>query len=155
MEALLKKAEGGDAKAMYHVGVLFKIGTEGFKKDRSTAFSWFKKAHEAGSVPGTAVHGGCLCYDGYHQTGMMYMGIAAAQGSDYAAYELGMAFADGKFNTRVNRKDAIHWLKKADGTCEFLQLTKESIPKAKMKLEELQESDNGGIGVSTAMGEAE
>ncbi|CAB9510919.1 expressed unknown protein [Seminavis robusta] len=62
MEELLKEAEGGDDNAMVSVGGKFYNGCDGFKQDKETAFRWYKRAHEAGNVPGTALMG--LCYLG-------------------------------------------------------------------------------------------
>jgi U-box domain/Sel1 repeat len=123
MEDLLKKAEGGDSEAMHAAGVFYEKGTDGFKKDPQLALKWYKKAHEAGNVKGTALLGYVLCKGlggvaTCHSTGMMYLGIAAAQESNVAAYILGMALAKGVCGTTVNVKEAIYWLEKAVGNCE-------------------------------------
>jgi TPR repeat protein len=136
MEDLLKKAEGGDAEAMYIAGVRYCYGTKGFKKDEKLALKWYTKSHEAGNIAGTAALGDYIC-TGHcgltisHTTGMAYIGIAAAQGSNYAAYLLGMAWAGGKYGMNVNRNEALYWLEKATGKCAHAHLSLALIDKAK------------------------
>jgi hypothetical protein len=43
-EALVKQAEGGDAEAMFSLGVSYAFGRQGFKKDPKLGFSWFTRA---------------------------------------------------------------------------------------------------------------
>jgi U-box domain/Sel1 repeat len=122
VEDLLKKAQGGDAEAMYRVGISYLTGTCGFEEDEKLAVKWFTKSHEAGYVQGTAALGYYLC-NGHgvakcHSTGIAYLGIAAAQGSKYAAYVLGIAWADGKYGMNVNKFEAIYWLEKATSTAD-------------------------------------
>jgi U-box domain/Sel1 repeat len=127
MMDLLKMAEGGDADAMYRVAVCHISGTDGFKQDDMVANAWCKKAHHAGSIKGTALLGSMCVGVAEHQAdGMMYLGIAAAQGSNYAAYFLGRAKADGYFGVSVNKEEAIYWLEKAVGDCPFDHLMHEN-----------------------------
>ena len=119
MEALLQRAACGDAYAMYSVGVHYGRGTNGFQEDYTLSRKWYKQAHahEAGSIEGTAAYGFHLWVgkggDKCLWKGAMYLGIAAAQGSDYAAYNLGMGLAGGKFGMNVDEKEAIRWLQQA------------------------------------------
>jgi U-box domain/Sel1 repeat len=143
MEDLLKKAEGGDDEAMYNIGVHYELGTCGFKEDEKLAVKWFTKSHEAGNVTGTAVLGEYLCqgYGGVakcHSTGIAYLGRAAAEGSDMAAYFLGMAWADGTFGLKVNKNEAIYWLEKAAGECIHANLSEVCKNEAKQKLNALK-----------------
>jgi hypothetical protein len=143
MEDLLKKAAGGNSGAMYSVGSCYYSGVHGFKKDQKLALEWYKKAHEAGNVKGTASLGGYLCYglDGAarcYSTGMMYLGIAAAQGSNVAAYYLGMARARGDCGLSVNKDEAIYWLAKAAGNCSHDHLIEECKNAAKEMVNELK-----------------
>jgi U-box domain/Sel1 repeat len=142
VEALLKKAQGGDAEAMYRVGISYLTGTCGFEEDEKLAVKWFTKSHEAGYVQGTAALGYYMC-NGYgvakcHSTGIAYIGIAAGQGSDLAAFVMGMALADGKFGLKVNKNEAIYWLEKAAGESANDHLTEDCKDEAKQKLNELQ-----------------
>jgi U-box domain/Sel1 repeat len=143
MEDLLKKAEGGDSNAMQSVALCYKNGTDGFKKDQQLALKWCKKAHEAGNVMGTANLGYVLCKGlggvaTCHSTGIMYLGIAAARGSNFAAFILGMALAKGEYGTTVNVKEAIYWLEEAVGDCEHDHLAVECKNEAKKKVLELK-----------------
>jgi Sel1 repeat/U-box domain len=141
-EVLLKRAEEGNAVSMYNLGVFYRDGTKGFKKDEELTVAWFTKAHLAGSVPGTALLGDSIC-NGHggvvkcHITGMMYLGIAAGQGSDYAAYQLGKALANGTCGVRVNKGEAIYWLQKAAGTCVHNHMAQSDKEKAQQEVNKL------------------
>uniref|UniRef100_A0A7S3L3N6 U-box domain-containing protein n=1 Tax=Amphora coffeiformis TaxID=265554 RepID=A0A7S3L3N6_9STRA len=142
-QELLKKAQAGDAEAMARVGHRFLNGADGFKKDVRLAYSWCQKAHDAGSVYGTARLGyhlarglgtGKKCSEG-----IMYMGLAAGRGSDYAAYVLGRGFAEGKFGLYANSEKATEWLEKClDPSCVFKNLNDEMKDKAREMIEELR-----------------
>lgn len=68
----------------------------------------------------------------------MFLSIAAAKGSDHAAYDLGPALPTGTQNLPVNKAEAIRLLKKcSDGTCKTKLLSKGRIAKALAKLQEL------------------
>ena len=117
MEDLLKKAESGDSKAMCSVGNAYFHGKNGFVKDEKLAYSWCKKAHEAGNVQGTACVGWRL-FEGRgvaksQRMGMVYTSMAAGQGSNLAAYYLGKALALGEYGLPVDKSEAIHWLQKS------------------------------------------
>jgi len=58
-EELMKKAEGGDVKALYEVGVCYSEG-KGVKKNRSEAAKWYRKAAEGGSAHAMYRLGVCL-----------------------------------------------------------------------------------------------
>ena len=117
MEDLLKMAESGNGDDMYRVGVYYERGTMGFQKDLKLAYSWYKRTHAAGNVKGTANLGKCyLLGSGVakcHAKGIMFLGIAAAEGSNLAACFLGLALSQGKWGFPVDHKEAIHWLQKA------------------------------------------
>ncbi|CAB9521008.1 Sel1 domain protein repeat-containing protein [Seminavis robusta] len=110
MEELLKKAEGGDARAMYDLGVNYQYGSDGFKKDPKAAFQW----------------------------AMMYISMAAGQGSDWAAYELGMALADGLHGVIKDKAEAIRWLEEAVGDCRYKHLSLPAKNQARETLNELK-----------------
>ncbi|CAB9508838.1 Sel1 domain protein repeat-containing protein [Seminavis robusta] len=126
MEALLKKADDGDVKAMYHVGSNYEQGNEGFKQDSKLAFPYFKKAAEAGYVLSTAALGNYYL-NGIGVEQCLYLGIffltmATTQGSDWAAYLLGSAFAKGSNGLNVDESLAILLLKKSLGVCRLKNL---------------------------------
>ncbi|CAB9514221.1 Sel1 domain protein repeat-containing protein [Seminavis robusta] len=144
MEELLKKADGGDGDAMHSVGLRFLLGLGGFNQDTELAFQWHQRSHEAGNVKSTAVVGRSyllgtgvqLC----RQKGTMYVSIAAGQGSNVAAFDLGMALADGKYGFSVNKAEAIRWLEKAVGDCSHDHLRDSFKNRAQQKLNELKAS---------------
>jgi TPR repeat protein len=148
IQDLKKEAALGDAAAMFEYGFIHSREKDGYPFDTELAFSWFKKAHEAGSVQGTALYGEFLCHGlggamQCHTTGMIHVCVAAGQGSDHAAYSLGMAMANGLCGIAVNTEEAIHWLKKVvGGECPHEHLDKHSIDRASTKLKELQEAES-------------
>ncbi|CAB9496314.1 Sel1 domain protein repeat-containing protein [Seminavis robusta] len=119
MDDLLSLAEEGDTEAMCNVGNWYFEGDNGVKQDYKLAYTWFKRAHDAGNVRGTALLGVCTLRGvGVAQSeslGFIYLTKAAMQGSAMAAYCLGMAFANGMHGVSVNKAEAIHWLEKAIG----------------------------------------
>jgi TPR repeat protein len=141
----LKKAERGDPEAMWKLGVKYSYGTLGFKKDDKLALKWYTKCHEAGNVKGTALMGYYM-YKGKGGArkncpeGIVYLGIAAAQGSNFAAYHLVMAWADGLHGMGVNKDEAIRWLETASGKCLHMHLAQEAKQKAQQKLNMLKAS---------------
>jgi len=142
MDCLMKKAVGGDAKSMAILGCRYRDATEGFPKDKKLAFQWTEKAHEAGNVSATARLGGMLC-DGNcgerdPKKGIILLGIAAGRGSDYAAYRLGLAFADGKYGLKVDEGEARRWLQSClSDACSSKTLIHSAKDEAQNKLDEL------------------
>ena len=56
--ALVKKAESGDAKAQYRLGLSYALG-EGVPKDVVLAVSWYRKAAEQGEANAQTSLGYC------------------------------------------------------------------------------------------------
>lgn len=116
-EMLLQRAESGDSEAMFLVGRHFFTGNPPVNLDQRPATKWFRRAHEAGNVDGTAFYGICLA-EGYgvakcYSQGVLYIGMAASQGSHQAACHLGCALADGFYGLPINLREAIQWLEKS------------------------------------------
>jgi TPR repeat protein len=144
MDDLIKRAESGDGNAMAKLGYNYMKGKNGFKKDPKMAYTWNKKAHESGMFYGTVLMGWALLYGQgvtrCEKEGIMFMTMAAAQGSDYASFELGRALADGLYGLPVNKAEAIKWLQKslsADCTEQLFNMTKFNRERAEMRLQEL------------------
>ena len=97
MEKMIKKADEGDIEAMELVFENFWDGQHGFPKDDVASLRWVERAFDAGSPYATTVLGvRVLLKDGDGSNvpmGMLYLGIAAAKGSDCGAFWLGMALA--------------------------------------------------------------
>ncbi|CAB9521338.1 Sel1 domain protein repeat-containing protein [Seminavis robusta] len=141
MQQLLDRARGGDKKAMFDLGYYYKKGLNGFKQDLEQAFSWYQRAHEAGCVRSTACLGFAYFYGRGvpkdQKTGIMFITMAAAQGSDFGAYELGMKLAIGR-GLPVNKKEAIRWLRTClSGSCQHQHLTQMGKDEARSKLNDL------------------
>jgi hypothetical protein len=139
MEELIQCAESGNANSMKILGHHYLHGAHGFKKDTELGFSWNQRAHLAGDVCGTAVIGHCLsrgigvamC----HRQGLMYLTMAAAKGSDLAAYWLGQALAGGLYGLPVDTVEAKYWLQHSlSGDCPFSNMLEEYKDKARQKL---------------------
>ncbi|CAB9508297.1 Sel1 domain protein repeat-containing protein [Seminavis robusta] len=142
LEDLLEMAEAGDPLAMYDVGALYESGADGFEKDEKLAFHWYKRAHEAGNVKGTALIG-CYYLLGWGVTecytkGIAYISLAAGKGSDLASFELGLALAAGAFGMSVDKAEAMYWLEKALGACPHVSLSDKGKGEAQQKLKELR-----------------
>ena len=145
-EKLVREAEAGNAKSMFDVAWNYSKGDGGFKKDDTSAFEWYEKSHYAGNVQATAVlgylYGKGRGAEKNFQIATTYLGIAAAKGSDFAAYNLAMAYT-GKSNIgglSVNQKEAIHWLEVClDPTCAVKNLTPDFKDRAKETLKKLRD----------------
>ena len=94
-----RKAEAGDGRAMFILGVSYTHGEKGLAKDYAKAFEWYKKSHEAGYATGT----GCLAMCYLAGVGVpkclvrasTLMSQAAERGSQCACYNLARAYANG------------------------------------------------------------
>ncbi|CAB9525553.1 Sel1 domain protein repeat-containing protein [Seminavis robusta] len=150
MDALLKLASGGDKHAMSTAGTNYRFGREGFRKDLKLAYVWFHKAHVAGSVRATANLGDLLCkgkggVKANHQLGMMYIAMAAGQGSKYAAYKLADAFSYGKYGTPVDKEAALRWAHKALNDDENGTMLRDTTRTDAQKLLDELMSDNATV----------
>lgn len=146
-KTLLQKAEAGDAASMFRVGWRYACGVDGFKQSDALAFSWYKRAHNAGNVEATLLLG--LCYAGGKgvQRNLLhaaaYLGIAAGQGSDEAAYVLGEAYTGDLFSGMTDHVEAIRWLEKSlDPNCTVQHLVDYMKDTARQKLKELREQSS-------------
>ncbi|CAB9529849.1 Sel1 domain protein repeat-containing protein [Seminavis robusta] len=152
MEELLKKAAAGNGEAMHSVAVNYSYGDHGFVQHDKLAFHWYKRAHEAGNVKAKATVGQhYLLGSGVARQqllGLFYLTDAASQGSNFAAYELGMTFANGLYGLSVDKTEAIRWLEKSLGNCPHKHLCEDSKSEAQQKLDELKSSVPAGSATS-------
>lgn len=93
-EELLKRAEGGNMKAMEEVAECYQTREYGRLENQSEAFKWYNRAYESHySVIGMANVGDMMVNgSGTKKSalkGLMLLFVAARKGSDYAAYALG------------------------------------------------------------------
>ena len=144
-DIILAKALDGDIQSMEVAAYRYARGIFGFEKDKAIAGYWSKKAHAAGSVFGMGITGsflangeGCAMNE---KEGLLYLALAAGEGSDWAACKLGMALARGKYGLEANPSEAIRLLRKAVGdTCPHKHMTKESRHQAQQMLKVLENS---------------
>ena len=142
---LLAKALDGDIQSMEVAAYRYARGIFGFEKDKELAGYWSKKAHAAGSVFGMGITGsflangeGCVKNE---KEGLLYLALAAGEGSDWASCKLGMALARGKYGLEANPSEAIRLLRKAIGdTCPHKHMTKEARHQAQEMLKVLESS---------------
>ena len=139
--------EDGDAESMYNVAVFYRYGVEGFEQDDNLHFVWMKKVHEAGSVYGTAGLGKAYLFgegvERCYRLGMVYTSMAAALGSDMAAFYLGMGLANGDYDLPINIPKAIKWLRKSVDHCEYEHISDSLFEEANTKLQELARQNSG------------
>jgi len=108
--ATLRKAEAGDGRAMYNLGVWYERGEKGLANDDAKAFEWYEKSHEAGDASGTGELGGCYV-DGVGVPKCLVRGAtllmdAAGRGSKFACVNLGRAYASGLWGFPKDEKMA-------------------------------------------------
>ena len=111
--ALRVRAEGGDARAMYDLGLAYHVGKRGLKEDATQAFTWFKRAADLKHVRGLTVCG-ALYLNGWgvgrsDTRGLMMLTAAATLGSEHACGHLGCANAEGLHGLEQNPQEATRW----------------------------------------------
>ena len=112
---LLILAQKGEAKAQYHLGVLFNDG-KGVPQDFTQAAKWYTQAASQGHTK-AQLYLGLLYQKGqgveqdYRQAAIYYL-KAASQGDSKAQYYLGLLFYGGK-GVGQNKEEAMKWLKKS------------------------------------------
>ena len=107
---MLRGAEAGEGWAMYNLGLWYEFGLKGLAKDKAKAFEWYEKSHEAGYARGTGGLGVCylvgLGVPKCPMRGAMLLGEAAGRGSQNACYNLGCAYAAGRWGFPKDKKMA-------------------------------------------------
>eukprot|EP00978_Attheya_sp_CCMP212_P024021 scaffold74754_cov41-Attheya_sp.AAC.1 len=141
-EALTKKANDGDTKAMFKVGMMYFMGKKGVTTDRELAYNWLKKAADKGNIKGLAWVGSILVHGhgvGKNSTlGVAFSAMAAEGGSDLACCDLGIWFADGHHGLPVDTSQAKRFLQKGtSGTCSYVHAGGRRKERALSKLQEL------------------
>ncbi|MDY2985664.1 MAG: serine/threonine-protein kinase [Synergistes jonesii] len=115
LDALRKKAAGGDMEAQYELGTMFQQG-KGVPQDTAAAAEWFRKSAEQGYSPaqndlGTLyVQGRGVPQD--YKEGVKWLTKAADQGNAYAQSNLGWLYDNGQGVTEDKNK-AFNLYKKA------------------------------------------
>ena len=111
--ALRVKAEGGDARAMWRLGCVYRDGTRGLKKDLTQAFTWFKRAADLKDAR-ALTDCGVAYVNGWgversHIRGFTMLGAAAALGSEHACAILGLVNAKGPYGLDKDPQEATRW----------------------------------------------
>jgi len=151
------KATRGDGKAMYNLGMSYQFGKHGLKKNVAIAAEWFAKSHDAGEASGTACLGYCYVtgQGGMKNTayGAVLLTEAACKGSKFAAYFLGICFAEGKFDFPKYPKQARRWYTTV-GRATVNDLSSADQSKAARWLASLEEAAEAAAAETTAAAEA-
>ena len=117
MKDLLRRAETGDAEAMYLVAQCYEQGTKGFPKSKTDVYTWLREASLSGSVKGQARMGYCLCIGfGVAQDeteGMRELALAACQGSRFAAFWIAVTYKNKRWGMPKDLAKAATFLRKA------------------------------------------
>ena len=114
-EALLQKAQDGDAKAQHNLGVMYDIG-EGVTQDYAEAAKWYRKAAEQGNAKaqdtlGAMYDNGIGVTQDYAEAAKWYR-KAAEQGLASAQYNLGVMYDYG-YGVTKDIVEAEKWFSKA------------------------------------------
>ena len=117
VEAMRRKAEAGDADAMYRLGRWNTDGRKGLPVDNLNAFRWFAQAAEKGHVKALG-YVGYMYLDGGKGVekcpllAMHYLSRAAELGNEHSCYVLGWTFSHGCEGIPKNEKLARQWYTK-------------------------------------------
>ena len=116
VEEWRKKAEGGDANAMFQLGICYYNGSCGLQENLTTAFGWYSKGAEADHVSCIGL-AGCMVAEGdgtpqQEAHGISLITRAAMMGSKGAAFSLGARYRDGECGLPVDQKQALFWYRK-------------------------------------------
>jgi len=110
LQALMAKAQGGDAEAQCWVGRVYGEGRL-VPKDAEEAARWFRKSAEQGYAPAQRLHG-LMSVHVNPSVGERWMLRAAEQGDAEAQFWLGVAYDQNWFGT-TDVKEAVKWYQKA------------------------------------------
>ncbi len=130
-EDLVNKAEAGDAKAQYDLGLCY-FRASGVESNPQEAFSWFQKAAEQGLAEAECELGECYTIgvgvEANPEEAFSWFQKAAEQGLALAQYLVGECLENG-LGVEKNQEEAIVWYKKAE---------EQDFPLAKDKLKHLE-----------------
>jgi uncharacterized protein len=110
LQALMAKAQAGDAEAQCWVGRAYYEGRL-VPKDAEEAARWFLKSAEQGYAPAQRLHG-LMSVHINPSVGERWMLRAAEQGDAEAQFWLGVAYEQNWFGT-TDVKEAVKWYQKA------------------------------------------
>lgn len=140
---LWEKAERGDEDAIAELAQGYQTGASGFPQNSKMAFIWFNRLRQTSKSAWAMAEIGVALAEGVGvkqniETGKVMISVAAGRGSDYGAYLLGLAFAEGKYGLPVDRSEAVYWLMKClSGSCEFETMTDDATAIAQEVVDEL------------------
>ena len=115
VEALKAKAEKGDARAQFSLGVRYSLG-DGVAKDEAEAVKWYRKAADQGDAFGQG-NLGVMYADGRgvakdEAEAVKWYRKAADQGNALAQFNLGVMYEDG-LGVAKDESEAVKWYRKA------------------------------------------
>ena len=120
--AVTRQAKAGNTFSMLAMGWKCTKGDNGVEKDLSKAFEWFMEAHKAGRNVATSIVGNWLLRgNGVKknvETGIMYLTIAAMNGSKLACWNLGCTYINGNFGVSVDLDIGRFWFSKIPTACD-------------------------------------
>ena len=118
-------AEGGDAEAMYIIGMWYHNGLRGLEQSYADAFRWYMKSSNAGNAKGMALAGSFMVWNKVGNgiaydvpEGIYLLYSAAEKGSNFACYCLGEIYYKGNIGSgsgvgmQKNYSKAKKWLQK-------------------------------------------
>ena len=143
LRAIRRRAEAGDLDAMHDLGVLHELGdSHGLKKDYAAAYSWYKKAADAGHVSAMAYAGWHMLYSAdfgvanpTYGMGLIFRG--AEMGSARGAHDLGDYFYKGRNGLPKDLPQAKYWYGRV-ATATYPDLSQKHCDEAVARVQELQ-----------------
>jgi uncharacterized protein len=111
----LQRAQGGDARAEYHVGMSYLQGVD-VSKDTNESIKWFRRAAEQGDTQSVFMLGRIyemgLGVPFSYGEALKWFRQAANQGDGGAALEMGRMYATGK-GVKPDSVEAVRWYRLA------------------------------------------
>jgi len=147
VEKAKKRAEDGDADAMFNLGNWYRDGQFGLTRNDEESYKWYKQAADLKDTRGMVAAGWRLVTGvGVEKNvshGMVLVASAAEMGSDCACFHLGMWYLRGNHGLPKDRKEAMRLLRRVtDGSCSVHRLKGECKEKAKAMIQELETMDD-------------
>jgi TPR repeat protein len=115
-------AEGGHGPSAFRLGRWYHEGKKGLVQDNAQAWMWWKRGAELRDTKATCACA-VACAQGHgvpvnDTLAVYYYMLAAHAGSEYACFQLGCGFANGKYGLPTDKEEARWWFEKMPACTE-------------------------------------